>query len=88
MQHKDLNSLIPIDDLYWDEISKQYTVFSDEQLERLCIMGVEQGLNTEELHLAINTFVQWKVNSKILERIFEGQLYFKVENNEVVIGYE
>jgi hypothetical protein len=88
MQKIDINNFIPIDDLYWDEVDKKYIVFSEGEMERLCLIGIKYGLNTEELHQAINTFSMWRAQEKILKRIFSGQLYFKVKNEEVLIGHD
>lgn len=88
MNIQELNKLIPVDDLYWDESMKKYIVFSEEELERLCIMGVERGLSASDLHLVINEFSKWRTSEKILQRIFNGQLTFNVRNNEVLICHE
>lgn len=79
-----INNILPKDDLYWSEVDKKYSALSDEEIERLCIMSVENGLDADETHIAVNAFSDMKVAQLILKRVLNGQVVFSVKNGELV----
>jgi hypothetical protein len=78
--------LVPADMLEYSKVMKCYTVFSDEQIEKMINNCIMAGVSPEESYLYITEVAKAKILDILLDRYMNGFLDVKYneESNELI----
>lgn len=77
-------NFVPPDYLHWDEVDKKYSVFAESELERLCIMSIENGIASEDMTVVMNKIGELRAGGILFDRILKGEVSFSYKDGELV----
>ena len=78
MRKKTINKLIAADDLHWHEEEKRYVSLSEEEINNIILVCIEQNIKSEE---DIYKIVQWAGQVRIGNILLNNFL-----NNRIIIS--